>query len=222
MRFRTGIKLALVLSLIGLAAATPSRARAEVKAFRLLPPTATVDGRSRAQLLVTGYTAKVLSKVAIETSNCADRPQFGETAGAKTIAGRVFTLPAQLGRTLTCTMSATSILMIDHIGVICNDGKNREASVECIEKRFEPVKEFRVTFDGIDLGAARFRIITEKFVVDLPNDSPFGLHRGKWRLRAGGWPILLSEVTPGRHVVETSYKLGKNRQTAIVNLTVVR
>ncbi len=197
--------------------AAPSRAQE----FRLLPVTATVKGKSRAELVVLGYSTKVLAKKEqIETKDCAARPQFGTTAEGTALAKLVFNLPAQLGKTMSCTMPSSSMLMIDEIGVICNDSKRNKASVACIEKRFASVKDFRVTFDGFDLGAGRYRVITDQFVLDLPKASPFGLHEGKWRLRAGGWPILLADLAPGSHTIETSYKLGRNRQTTKVTLTV--
>ncbi len=194
-----------------------------VKQFRLLAPGTTFDGKTRAELLILGYRAKVTAtKAAIESPNCAERPQFGTTAAGKALAKKLFTLPAELGKTMTCTMPATSTLMIDHIGVICNDSNDHQASVECIDSRFEPLKQYRVTIDGVDLGIGRFKLITEKFVVDLKQDSPYGLQGGKWRLRAGGWPVLIAGLTPGDHTVKTTYKLGKNRQSTTVVLTVTK
>jgi hypothetical protein len=204
--------------------AAPANARkaSSPQRFRLVPAASTVAGKTREQLLIAGYSAKVMAeKDALTTKQCDLRPQFGSGTDAVKLSKQVFTLPAELGKSLTCEMNAKSMLLIDHIGVICNDGKNRQASVECIEKRFAPVKDFRVIVDGVDLGAGRYRVITEKFVVDLPKDSPFGLHEGKWQLRAGGWPIVLADLSPGEHSIETSYKLGKgSRQRARVTLTV--
>jgi hypothetical protein len=196
-------------------------AAASSHGFRLLPVTATVNGKSRAELVVLGYSAKVLAKKEqIETKDCTARPQFGTTAEGAALGKVVFNLPAQLGKSMSCKMSASSMLMIDEIGVICNDSKRNKASVECIEKRFSSLRNFRVTFDGHDLGAGRYRVISDQFVLDLPKASPFGLHEGKWRLRAGGWPILLADLAPGDHTIETSYQLGRNRQSTKVILTV--
>ncbi len=119
-------------------------------------------------------------------------------------------------------MTMSSALMIDHIGVICNDSEDHQASVKCIDERFQPLKNYRITVDGVDLGIGRFKLITEKFVLDLKQDSPFGLQGGKWRLRAGGWPVLITGLTPGEHTINTTYKLGKNRQSTTVTLTVTK
>ena len=215
------IGTAIVWPVTAKAQTTATTTAATAKPFRVLAPSTRFDGRTRAELLILGYNAKVTaSKAAIATPNCAERPQFGDGAGAQALATKLFTLPAQLGKTMTCTMSANSTLMIDHIGVICNDSKDHQASIECINSRFEPLKNYRVTIDGIDLGINRFKLTTEKFVVDLKRESPYGLQAGKWRLRAGGWPVLIAGLTPGEHTVKTSYKLGKNRQSTTVTLTV--
>jgi hypothetical protein len=204
-------------------AQTTTKAPVPVKQFRLLAPSTKFDGKTRAELLILGYRAKVTaSKEAIESPDCADRPQFGTSAAGQALSKKLFTLPAELGKTMTCTMSAASTLMIDHIGVICNDSEDQQASVECIDSRFQPLKQYRVTVDGVDLGIGRFKLITEKFVVDLKQDSPYGLQGGKWRLRAGGWPVLIAGLTPGDHTVKTTYKLGKNRQSTTVVLTVTK
>lgn len=222
---KAALAVLAVLTMLGAPTITASTAAPAPsggsRGFRLLAPTTTFAGRSLAELLILGYEAKVTaSKSAIDTSICAERPQFGDTANAKAIAKMLFTLPAVLGKTMTCTMPASSTLMIDHIGVICNDSRDHQASVSCIEERFKPLRDYRVTIDGIDLGVGRFKLITEKFVVDLKRDSPFGLQAGKWRLRAGGWPLLVTHLSAGEHTILTTYKLGKNRQSTTVILTV--
>jgi hypothetical protein len=200
MKRRLVTALTAALGLLG----TTVAAHADPHGFRLLAPSVKFAGRTRAELLIAGYTAKVLSpKDRIVTRNCAERPQFGDSAEEKALADTLFTLPAELGKRMTCTMPATSSLMIDHIGVICNDSQNHQASVACIDDRFKNLHDYRVTFDGTDLGAQRFKVITEKFVVQLDHDSPFGLNEGKWRLRAGGWPLLLDHLTPGHPVPDS-------------------
>ena len=219
-RLTTVVVAVAAVIAVFVSSAPPSTA-AEGQRFRLLAPSVTAAGKSRAELVIAGYTAKVRStKGRIETSDCTKRPQFGETAPDKAIARAVFNLPARLGKTMNCTMPASSILMIDHIGVICNESKKHQASEECIAERFEDLRNYRVVVDGIDLGAQRFKVVTDQFVIDLQGDSPFGLKSGKWLLRAGGWPILLDRLAPGEHTVVTSYKLGKSKQSTTVKLTV--
>lgn len=201
--------------------ALPDARAADGQGFRLLAPSVGAAGKTRAELLVAGYTAKVQStKKQIDTSDCGARPQFGPSESEKALGKSVFNLPAKLGKRMACTMSASSVLMVDHIGVICNESKNHQASEECVAKRFEDLRNYKVVVDGIDLGAQRYKVITDKFVIDLKSDSPFGLKSGKWLLRAGGWPILLDHFTVGTHTVVTSYKLGKSKQKTTVTLTV--
>ena len=113
LRHRSATLLACLLSFAAISTPLVSKAASRSQGFRLLPVTATVTGKSRAELVVLAYSTKVLAKKEqIETKDCGARPQFGTTAEGTALAKLVFSLPAQLGKTMSCTMPSSSMLII--------------------------------------------------------------------------------------------------------------
>jgi hypothetical protein len=208
------------VALVALISANPlaTEARAAspaTKPFRLLGPTTTVAGLDRAALLEAVLFSRInATKKTQEAKDCSDRPQVRD-------APSVFVLPGQPGKTLTCTVPANTLILIDHNGAICNESKKTKADAECVQKRLDQITEYSVTVDGINLGVQRFKTLSEAFVVTTQEGNAFGFAPGKWKIIAGGWPVSIDKLSPGAHEIVTRYRIGDlSRQTIRVDLTV--
>ena len=190
-------------------------ATAGFKPFRLLGPSSNVGGLARPALLQAVLYSRInASKKTQEAKDCSDRPQVED-------ALKVFVLPGQPGKRLACTVPADALVLIDHNGAICNQSKKTKADVACVEGRLDQITEYSVTVDGINLGAKRYKTISEAFVVTTKDGNAFGFAPGKWKIIAAGWPVSIDKLSPGVHEVVTRYRIGDlARQTIRVDLTV--
>ena len=196
--------------------AIPAGAANNANPFRLLGPSTTLGGITRAEVLQSLRFARInASKATQEAKDCSRRPQVNELPS-------LFVLPGQPGKRLSCTVPADTVVLIDHNGAICNQSKKTNADEGCVTSRLAQIKEYSVTVDGINLGVQRFRTISAAFVVTTKDGNPFGFAPGKWKIRAGGWPVAIDKLTPGAHEIVTRYRIGDtSRQTISVDLTVL-
>jgi hypothetical protein len=191
-----------------------SRERPAGQNFRLLAPMASFAGVTRAELLKNALLARILAdKDTLLDKDCTKRPMITNPAG-------LFLLPGDVGKDLTCTLPANTALLIDFTGTICQEYKGKKASPECVKERLAVFTEYGVSIDGLSLGAGRFAAVSNQFDVETKDGNAFKLEAGSWRLRAGGWPMIVTNLTPGTHVIRGHYKVGDtNRQK--INVTVV-
>jgi hypothetical protein len=183
--------------------------------FRLLAPSIKWKGLDRATLLERAITQRIFATTAsLNAKDCAKRPAITKPAG-------LFLLPGDVGKTLTCTIANGTALLIDFNGGICNESTKAKADVACVEKRLSLFDEYSVQIDGVNLGAGRFKTYSNEFVVDTKDGNAFNLAAGNWKLRAGGWPLIVAGLEAGTHTVVGHYQLGgTNRQTITVTVIV--
>ncbi len=193
---------------------TPVKTLPSDQKFRLLAPSATFGGVARAELLKNALLARIRAdKDSLLDKDCAKRPMITKPKG-------LFLLPGDVGKDLICTLPANTALLIDFTGTICQEYKGKKASPECVKERLAVFTEYSVRIDGLSLGAGRFATVSNQFDVETKDGNAFKLEAGNWRLRAGGWPMIVTNLSPGTHVVEGHYKVGDtNRQK--INVTVV-
>lgn len=205
----------LGLVLVGLGNERAGASAESPRTFTLLSTNAKIEGRSLADLSVKALRARInASKDSLGSKDCDKRPQ-------PDVDG-LFLVPGQPGKTLVCTVNRGTRLLLDFNGVICWESKKNQATPECVDKQFARIKEYRVVVDGRDLGASRYRATTDTFVVETKSGNGFGLNPGTWKLRAGGWPLVLTNLEPGEHsIVNTFQYEGEKRQTSRVTLTVL-
>jgi hypothetical protein len=181
----------------------------EGKPFQLAPASATFEGESRSDLLERALRKRIgSSSESLNAKDCAQRPQLSKPAG-------LFLLPGEVNKTLTCTIDRSMSVMIDLNGAICNQSEKKKATEKCVNDRLDVIKRYDVTIDGRNLGAGRYRTISNEFVVQTKDGNAFKLQAGKWKLRAGGWPIIVSEFTPGEHTIVATYKIGDLKPQSI-------
>jgi hypothetical protein len=212
---RFGLLAAVMSVPLGLSSNGAIAASTRPKSFRLLGPSTTVGGMTREALLQALLFSRInASKKVQEAKDCSDRPQVED-------APLIFVVPGQPGKRLSCTVSSDAPILIDHNGAICNQSKKTKADVACVEKRLEQITEYSVTVDGINLGARRFKTVSEAFVVTTKDGNAFGFAPGKWKIIAAGWPVSIDKLSPGTHEIVTRYRIGDlARQTIRVDLTV--
>ena len=207
--------LVSVLGVLGVTTPVSAAVSGKTKPFRLLGPSTTVGGLERPALLQAVLFSRITaSKKTQEAKDCSARPQVED-------APKLFVLPGQPGKRLSCTVERGVVVLIDHNGAICNDSKKTKADAACVQSRLDQITGYSVTVDGINLGAGRFKTLSDAFVVTTKADNPFGFAPGKWKIMAGGWPVSIDQLSPGLHEIVTTYQIGDlSRQTIRVDLTV--
>jgi hypothetical protein len=218
-RFRQ--KLGTVGMAVSLAVATviwlPTFSSAQQnKPFQLMAASATFKGQTRADLLERTLRRRIVAtSKSLNAKDCAERPQLVEPKG-------LFLLPGEVNKTLTCSIDRSMVVLIDFNGAICNESEKKKATEKCVNDRLDVITRYDVSIDGRNLGAGRYRTVSDEFVVETKKDNAFKLQPGKWKLRAGGWPILVSDLSPGEHTIVGSYKIGDLKPqsiTVLLNVT---
>jgi hypothetical protein len=132
-----------------------------------------------------------------------------DCAAAPQPSPKVWFLPASTGGRITtsCTIPAGRAIYVPVTGELGIEDEELDTFAELragLESAFTEVRVLRASIDGVPVSSLReYAATSPDVVLVLPKDNILGAPAGKLKAVGAGYSLLVTGLTPGRHVIVT-------------------